>query len=288
MAAAVEDDHREDLIVGRKFWKMSGSGNDFVVFDSRGRGASRDPLERPEAIETLCARGTGVGADGVVFVADAGLPGATLAMRYYNSDGSRGAFCGNATLCVTRLSLELGLSPGSGLVLEADSGLIPARNREWGPEIDLSAVTAVEAAVTLATAPGETRIGFAMVGVPHLVVRCDDVETVPVAERGRALRNSGYHPDGANVNFASVQNGAWSIRTFERGVEAETLACGSGAVATAVLLATWKESGDSTSLTTRSGRPLRVRLRRDGASWMPTLAGEGCIVFTGELAELSA
>lgn len=274
--------------MGRKFWKMSGSGNDFVVFDSRGCGVARDPLERPEAIGTLCARGTGVGADGVVFVADAGLPGATLAMRYYNSDGSRGAFCGNATLCVTRLSLELGVSSGSGLVLEADSGPVSARNGEWGPEIDLPAVSNAEAEVALAVAPGETRIGFAMVGVPHLVVRCDDVETVPVAERGMVLRNAGYHPEGTNVNFVSEHNGAWSIRTFERGVEAETLACGSGAVATAILLAAWKESGDSTSLTTRSGRPLRVRLRRDGASWMPTLAGEGCIVFTGELAELSA
>ena len=83
---------------------MSGSGNDFVVFDSRGLEAGDRPLERPEAIQALCARGTGVGADGVVFLAEPGHAGAALAMRYYNSDGSRGEFCGNATLCVTRLA----------------------------------------------------------------------------------------------------------------------------------------------------------------------------------------
>jgi diaminopimelate epimerase len=310
--------------VGRAFWKMSGSGNDFVVFDSRGRGAGRDPLERPEAIETLCARGTGIGADGVVFVADAGLPGATLAMRYYNSDGSRGAFCGNATLCITRLSLELdrseldrseldrsgldrsgldrsgldrsgldrsGLdrSQLSDLVLETDSGLVLARNGEWGPEIDLPEVSVVEpVADGIETVAGESRIGYAIVGVPHLVVLCDDVSKVAVAARGAELRHSAYLPAGANVNFISRREGAWSIRTFERGVEAETLACGSGAVASAILLATWQESGDSTSLGTRSGRPLRVRLTRTGPSWKPTLAGEGCIIFTGAIAELSA
>ncbi|MDQ2766788.1 MAG: diaminopimelate epimerase, partial [Gemmatimonadota bacterium] len=94
----------------RTFWKMSGSGNDFVVFDSRKYGEDPDPLERPSAIETLCARGTGVGADGVVFVGKPSRPEAALAMRYYNADGSRVDFCGNATLCVTRLSVELGVS----------------------------------------------------------------------------------------------------------------------------------------------------------------------------------
>ncbi|MEO7039471.1 MAG: diaminopimelate epimerase [Candidatus Elarobacter sp.] len=273
--------------MGRKFWKMSGSGNDFVVFDVRGVGAGREPLERPEAIEGLCARGTGVGADGVVFVAESSLPGASLAMRYYNSDGSRGALCGNATLCVTRLSPELGIRSASGLVLETDSGLVSARNGEWGPEIDLPPVTETEAAATLATVPGETSIGYAVVGVPHLVVRCSDVATIPVAARGGELRNAGYGAGGSNVNFVSARDGVWSIRTFERGVEAETLACGSGAVATAILLAMWRESGESTFLRTRSGRPLGVRLRRDGSSWIPTLAGEGRIVFTGEIAELS-
>jgi len=274
--------------VARRFWKMSGSGNDFVVFDSRVSGAEPDPLERPDAIQTLSARGTGVGADGVVFVATGGRPGASLAMRYYNSDGSRGAFCGNATLCVARLAHELGVAPKAGFALETDSGLVPARMGPNGPEIDLPAVTeSLIEAGELALEPGERRIGFALVGVPHLVVRCDDVDQAPVHARGRALRYSDYRADGANVNFVSKRGGEWLIRTYERGVEGETLACGSGAIASAILLARWNESGNSTSLKTRSGLVLTVRLEREGESWKPTLAGEGRIVFTGEIDELA-
>jgi diaminopimelate epimerase len=289
VAASLAHAHREDLTVGRRFWKMSGSGNDFVVFDARGVEPGAASWERPDAIQTLCARGTGVGADGVVFLAEPGRAGAALAMRYYNSDGSRGAFCGNATLCVTGLASELGIARRGELTLETDSGAVPARVGRSGPEIDLPEVTESSLDVPeLKLGAGERRIGFALAGVPHLVVLCESVETVPVGERGRELRRSDFRPGGANVNFVSSRDGRWWIRTFERGVEGETLACGSGAVASAILLARWEKSDDTTVLITRSGRPLTVRLRREGGSWKPTLAGEGRIVFTGELAEWSA
>jgi diaminopimelate epimerase len=268
---------------GRRFWKMSGSGNDFVVFDVRQDPAGS--LERPEEIQRLCARGTGVGADGVVFVAKGGRPEATLAMRYYNSDSSRVDFCGNATLCVTSLAFQLGVGSAGSIAIDTDGGLVAGRMRAGSPEIDLPAVTVVSASVDIELEPGEQRIGFALVGVPHLVVRCDDVETVDVGGRGRELRQSGLRAAGANVNFVSERAGVWSIRTFERGVEGETLACGSGAVAAGILLVTWQGSGDETSLSTRSGRVLTVRLRRENDSWMPTLGGEGRVVFTGELVE---
>ena len=283
MAAALADDHREDLIVGRRFWKMSGSGNDFVVFDVRVETAGA--LERPEVIQELCSRGTGIGADGVVFVAGAERPEASVAMRYYNSDSSRVDFCGNATLCVARLAHELGVARKGELAIETDSGVVAARMGAAGPEIDLPAVTVVSASVDIEVEPGELRIGFALVGVPHLVVRCEDVEMVNVAARGRLLRHSDFRAAGANVNFVSQRGSVWSMRTFERGVEGETLACGSGAIAAAILLDAWKESGDETLLITRSGRTLAAKLARDGARWMPTLGGEGRIVFTGELAE---
>lgn len=268
---------------------MSGSGNDFVIFDSRAVEPDAGSWERPEAVRALCARGTGVGADGVVVLTEPSRAGAALAMRYFNSDGSRGDFCGNATLCVTRLARELGLGNHGELTLETDSGLVPARIGDAGPEIDLPAVAESSLDVPgLAVDPGERRIGFALAGVAHLVVRCNDVERVPVSERGRALRASQFRPGGANVNFVSRHEGRWFIRTFERGVEGETLACGSGAIASAILLARWNESGNATSLVTRSGRALSVRLRREGESWSPTLSGEGRLVFTGALAEWSA
>jgi diaminopimelate epimerase len=272
--------------MGRRFWKMSGSGNDFVVIDSRA--TEKEPLERPDAIQTLSARGTGVGADGVVFLAPAALTGAALAMRYYNRDGSRGTFCGNATLCVTRLAHDLGLSPDGVLMLETDAGIVPTRVSAEGPEIELPPPTGLVEAAPLPTVAGETRIGFAVAGVPHVVVLCEEVERVNVAERGAELRRAPWRPEGANVNFVSRRGDGWAMRTYERGVEGETLACGTGAVATAVLLATWKLAGETTKLATRSGRTLGVSLARNDSKSRPTLAGEGRIVFMGELAEWSA
>jgi len=273
---------------GRPFFKMSGSGNDFVMIDARTEPPGN--LADPEVIARVCARATGVGADGIVFLEGSGV--ADVRLTYLNSDGSRASLCGNATLCTTRLAVELGIADPAGFRIETDSGVVAARLVGALPEIDLPAVTDV-----LPTAPGielatrERHIGFALVGVPHLVIECDDVATVDVVGRGRPLRRHPSLPFGANVNFVAPEpdSGRWRMRTYERGVEAETLACGSGSVATAILLASW--SGESAAeriveLVTSSGNPLRVKIRREGTSWLPTLRGEGRVVFRGALSEL--
>lgn len=265
----------------RPFFKMTGSGNDFVFFDTRADRAF-DGLGA-EQIQRLCARGTGVGADGVVLLGEAPTPGVAFRMTYFNSDGSRGAMCGNAALCSTMLATRLGLADGSGMRFETDSGEVDGRVDGGRPEIALAPVAQwlPEAPVTLER--GERRIGFALVGVPHIVVLTDDVAGVDVPGRGAALRRHPLRPEGANANFVSRGRDGWSIRTFERGVEAETLACGTGAVATALLLHLWGLSGDEAHLTPPSGSRLRVRLRRTGAVWQPWLQGEGRLVFSGEL-----
>jgi diaminopimelate epimerase len=130
-------------------------------------------------------------------------------------------------------------------------------------------------------------MGFAIAGVPHVVVLCEDVSTVDVVGRGRPLRHDPSFRQGANVNFVSRDAGRWRMRTYERGVEGETLACGTGAVATAALLAAWGDAADGpVELRTRSGRVLRVRLRREGDRLYPSLGGEARIVFRGVLAEV--
>ena len=272
---------------GRAFYKMSGSGNDFVVVDARVDPPGR--LMDPDTIIRICARGTGVGADGIVFLERSNS--ADVRLVYLNADGSRADFCGNATLCTTRLAVELGGVDPAGLTIETDSGVVPARIRDGLPEIDLPRVDDVNPEVgQIPLEAGESSVGFAMVGVPHLVVRCDDVSTVDVVGRGRPLRS---HPSmrghGANVNFVSPRpGGGWRYRTYERGVEAETLACGSGAVAVAVLLAGW-QAGPGTGTTeieSRSGKLLRVTLRLADRGWSPSLAGEGRIVYMGQLAEI--
>ena len=272
--------------VGRPFFKMSGSGNDFVMIDARTEPPGE--LSNPNVIGKICARATGIGADGIVFLEPSSV--ADVRLSYLNSDGSRADLCGNATLCTTRLSVELGIGPASGFRIETDSGVVAARMVESLPEIDLPAVSDVRPTVeAIPTIGGEDRIGFALVGVPHLVIACHDIATVDVVGRGRPLRRHPSLPFGANVNFVAPQPGSdrWRMRTYERGVEAETLACGSGSVATAILLSSWSDADENVvELVTSSGRPLRVKIRREGGAWHPTLRGEGRVVFHGKLSEL--
>jgi diaminopimelate epimerase len=270
---------------GQKFFKMTGSGNDFVVFHLDSGEVASD-LETTDLIRTLSSRGTGVGADGVVFVEAAG--GGDVRMRYYNSDGSEAALCGNASLCSTRLAVELGVAQAGGFLLHTAAGALRARIRDGLPEVDLEPVDDVRAdASDLGLDRGERRLGFARAGVPHVVVELANVESARVTERGLQLRHHPKLPDGANVNFVAKRpDNSWTYRTYERGVEAETLACGTGAVATAILLAAWGESAQETVLWTRSGLPLTVTLKRKGSSWLPSLRGEGRIVFEGSLREI--
>jgi diaminopimelate epimerase len=283
----VEPD-REDLMAtrleGQRFYKMTGSGNDFVVFNLTD-GSGRH-LENEEAIKSLSARGTGVGADGVVFLEKSGE--SDVRMRYYNSDGSEAALCGNASLCSTRLAVELGLSQGGGFVLHTAAGSLKARIRDGLPEVDLEPVRDVRPdASDLGRKPGEARLGYASAGVPHVVVEISDIEAADVTGRGFELRNHPALSEGANVNFVARRpDGSFAYRTYERGVEAETLACGTGAVATAILLSSWGEAAKETTLWTRSALPLTVSLRREKDSWLPSLRGEGRIVFEGTIRDL--
>jgi len=273
----------------RRFYKMSGSGNDFIIFDMRKESASA--VDDPVVIQALCGRGTGVGADGVVFLESSETEGADFRMRYFNSDGSPADMCGNAALCLTRLAADLGAGKAAGMRFETPSGVLDARIAGAQPEVDLPSVREVRPDAGIALAPGELRMGWAMPGIPHLVVLRERLDDFDLIARGRALRmDPSLRPAGANVNFVArapegVGRAAWQVRTYERGVEGETLACGTGAVATAILLAVWQLSGLETTLRTKSEREVVVRLRRDGGAWSPSLRGEGRLVFTGELAD---
>jgi len=265
---------------GREFFKMTGSGNDFIFFDARREGPGS--LSGPSAIRELCARGTGIGADGVVFLEPSTI--ADFAIAYFNSDGTRAALCGNASLCTTSLAVDLGVGAAAGLAFETDAGVIGGRLRGGLPEIDLQPVSRVDPAVDILLEAGELRIGFAEAGVPHVVVLCEDVDLVALGTRGRDLRWDARFPHGANANFVSPgESGSWRMRTYERGVEGETLACGTGAVASALLLRAWGLAGDEVELQSRSGRMVGVRSDRDRSEWRASLRGEGRLVYRGAL-----
>ena len=280
---------------GTPFAKMTGSGNDFVFFD--GRVVDKHAVTSVEAVRAICNRHNGIGADGVVLlepisVVDAqGVECASQArILYFNSDGSAADLCGNATLCSTTMAVELGLAQPSEMGLETPAGRITSRVVGRLPEIELPIVKTVVTDLDIGTGPGERRAGFVLVGVPHLVVHCEDADSINLAARGSLLRH--HHAvgsDGANVNWVSrLAGGTWRYRTFERGVEAETLACGTGAVATAILLLAWSLAESPVEILTSSGRQLVVGLSKNGDEWSPTLRGEGRVVFRGRIGDLDA
>ena len=261
---------------------MSGSGNDFVFLD--GRSDSVGGLDTPEAIGRLCSRTGGIGADGVVIIES--HPTHEFAIRYYNRDGSRGELCGNASLCSSTLAVRLGIARPEGFRFSTDIGSLSARIVGTEAEIDLQRVQGLRTDAGIPQIDGEERIGFANTGVPHLVVLVADAEQVDLMVRGSELRRHPSLVAGANVNFVSPAGAHWRMRTYERGVEAETLACGTGSVATVALLNAWGLAPGSAEIRSTSGRTLTVTLRQSGAALLPSLRGEGRLVYSGEVVDL--
>lgn len=270
-----------------EFYKMSGSGNDFVCLDGRHHSLATWPAER---IRAICDRRSGVGGDGLVLVSPEG-PGA-VRMVYFNADGSRAGMCGNAALCSTRLAERLGLAAGAGMSLHTDSGVLQTRcvGPGWSAELRLADFPLPEA-VELPLVPGERWIAKCVVGVPHLVVLVEEVCQISVEERGKALRQDpALGPEGANVNFISRapdgSEAGWWLRTYERGVEAETLACGTGTVGAAFALAARSLDRLPIRILAWSGKVFSVAGRVE-AGWArePWLCGEGRLVFEGRLEE---
>jgi diaminopimelate epimerase len=264
---------------GTILYKMTGSGNDFVMLDGRCVDPSAWTGDR---ISSVCDRRAGIGADGLVILTPEGED--AVRMIYWNSDGSRAAMCGNAGLCSARLAVYLEMVPGGDFTLLTDAGPVAARSGAAGDsaEIGLPDCEAPGSAPGLELDAGERWMGYVKVGVPHLVVRVDDLDAVDVLGRGRELRFApALGEEGANANFvAPGANGSWNIRTYERGVEDETLACGTGTVAAALTVAGHGEASLPARFRTRGGPELAVRACLEGSRasniW---LGGQGRLVF---------
>ena len=268
------------------FLKMHGAANDFVVIDHR-----RPFLPEPHdaLVRRLCDRRRGVGADGVLLLeGDAELD---FAMRYYNADGGPADYCGNGARCVARLALDLGLGHDDEVRFRTAVGPQSARRGAGGRGIDLHfGRVAGEPEPLSVEAQGRRFDGhFVRAGVPHFVVAVERVEWTPVPEWGAALRqHPRFAPAGANVDFvAALGPGRIAMRTYERGVEAETLACGSGAIASA-LVAEARGERSPVTVVTAGGDELVVAFREVESGRDVRLGGPAEIAFRGEWMEPAA
>ncbi len=273
---------------GVVFHKLTGSGNDFIAFD--GRHVRPEELT-PRVIQAICDRRHGVGADGVMLLAAPTLPGAHFTFHFWNSDGSPGPMCGNGALGATRLSTVLGLAPADGEVrFTAEAGLhrgwLAGENRS---RIELPDCDLPKKAPDVRIAAGEKAPATCRPSVPHLVLEVENLDEVDLPGRGPLLRHDpALGSGGANVNWVAPKpDGSWAMRTYERGVEGETLACGTGAIACALALATAGKTSSPVRLWTRSGLPLEVSWEQQGTKATSIrLVGEGRIVFRGILGSI--
>jgi len=260
------------------FWKMHGAGNDFVLVDDR---ALTFPAADPDFLRRLGARRTGVGSEGIILI----QPSATadFRMRFFNPDGNEVDMCGNGARCVARLAHDLGVAPAR-MRFDTGAGLLAAEMAGARVRLTLTEPKDWRLNQTFELPDGRHAYGFVNSGVPHAVVRVDDLDAVDVARLGSAIR---HHPDfapkGTNANFIAVTGPqSLRIRTFERGVEAETLACGTGIVAAGLIAGRMGWVKPAVQITCASGDVLEVnyRLTAAGAEAV-TLLGPAEYVFKG-------
>jgi diaminopimelate epimerase len=267
------------------FVKMHGAGNDFIMIDHRvlsGRGLD-GRLDRAR-IAALCDRRKGVGGDGLIVIGPGSSPASAFRMTYFNADGGEAEMCGNGARCSVAYAHRLGLMAES-CRFDTWSGVLDGWVHGDGDiEITLPAWRDLELSVGLTDTPWE-RQASCNTGVPHLVIPVANVDDVDLPQWGPILRR---HPRfgtaGTNVNWVSPdgRQGVWRIRTYERGVEAETLACGTGASASAVILCALERAVSPVRLETRGGDLLAVAVDRDQS--VLRLRGPALVAFEGEVA----
>ncbi|MDD3249453.1 MAG: diaminopimelate epimerase [Smithella sp.] len=265
------------------FWKVSGSGNDFIIIDNRNLSLNVGDL--PEFARRVCRRKVSVGADGLLLVEPSST--ADFRWRFFNSDGSAAAMCGNAARCVARLAFENGIA-GSTLSFETQAGIINAEVAGDIVKVRLTDPSPLRQDIRIHLSGGECDLDCIDTGVPHAVCFVASAEACDVAATGKEIRHHEvFQPEGANANFALVINRhKMRIRTYERGVEDETLACGTGVVAS-VLAAAGRRFVDSpVDVAVQSGETLRVYFsRQDGTFSEIYLEGKVKIVYQGTLFE---
>jgi diaminopimelate epimerase len=263
-----------------RFTKMNGAGNDFVLIDNR----LGDLRLAPEQISKICDRHRGVGADGVLILERA-ANGADFRMRYYNADGGEAEMCGNGARCFARYASRVA-GPAEKLSFETPAGVIGATLQGELVRLEMSEPKDLKLGITIPLPDQQLAAHFVNSGVPHVVLAVDDLEKADVRGLGSAVRHHAlFAPKGANVNFLKQRGDKKiSIRTYERGVEDETLACGTGVVASALIFAAVQKVDGPIGVLVRGGNELQVAFDRAGDQFKNvTLTGPADFVFEGTI-----
>ena len=273
---------RGEEVVSRaiRFWKLEGAGNDFLGLDGRLGGFK---LNRKK-ITDLCDRRRGVGADGVLVVEKPKRRGADFRMRYYNSDGGEAEMCGNGARCFALLARAVSGRKGNVLRIQTQAGLVTLQIRGQEVQVSMTEPTKLRLGKKVVVAGRKLAIDFLNTGVPHAVMFVRSVRSVDVAQLGRAIRyHSAFAPSGTNVNFVEIGRGnRIHVRTYERGVENETLSCGTGVTA-AALLSAHNEKGFNTVRVSTLGGNLSVEFNKIDDQHFDNiwLCGPAELVFSG-------
>jgi diaminopimelate epimerase len=254
------------------FFKMSGAGNDFVLVSGLPRGRSGAALARK-----LCDRRRGIGADGLLAVS---RRRSRVRLDYWNADGSA-AFCGNGSRCAALWASASGWVKGRSFALDTSVGPLDVRLTGSGrASVRMPRPRDLKMGLRLAGPQRAFTVHFIDTGVPHAVVFVPDVERIDVKTLGRGFRfHKAFGRPGANIDFVHLKKGVVHLRTYERGVEDETLACGTGVVAAAAVARALGKAGDRVKVRVRGGDELHVTFA-DGGTW---LEGPGETTFQGEV-----
>jgi len=264
------------------FYKMSGSGNDFILIDNRD--GIVDDRYLKQLIVGACQRKMSAGADGLILIEKSSR--ADFQWRFFNADGSRPEMCGNGARCASRFAFLTGIA-GPELDFETDAGRVTAEIIHDRVKIKMTDPIDFRESQTLFM--GETTLPYDFIntGVPHVVLSVDDIAQIDVADQGRTIRHhEAFSPAGTNVNFMQpVGDQTIAVRTFERGVEDETLACGTGCVAASLVMGSKNHWSSPVNVRTHSGEMLRIyfSLAEKGMFSQVYLEGDARVIYNGTL-----
>jgi len=265
------------------FYKMSGSGNDFIIIDNRNNIVDESDLSN--FIVNVCRRKMSVGADGVILVENTG--NADFKWRFFNSDGSVAEMCGNGARCVARFAYLNNIA-GSNMSFETLAGLVKAEVIEERVKVKMPDPFDLETDVAIELKNGLISIHSINTGVPHVVMVKNSIDDIDIVKTGREIRyHDRFSPAGTNVNFVChVKDNTIAIRTYERGVEDETLACGTGAAGSAIVMAHKMKLDSPLSVLTRSGEYLNIFFKeKEGQYYDIYLEGDARIIYKAQLLE---